>query len=73
MATAASEPSGTIAQGPTFAQAMTKRMLREEWAMPLDAALDAEARAQAACMQTNDFRRAYEAFVNRERPVFGGD
>ena len=73
LAAAASELAGTIAQGPTFAHAMTKRMLREEWAMPLDAALDAEARAQAACMQTNDFRRAYEAFVNRERPVFGGD
>jgi enoyl-CoA hydratase/carnithine racemase len=63
----------SLANGPTFAHAMTKRMLHEEWNMPLDEAIDAEARAQAACMDTNDFRRAYEAFINSERPTFAGD
>jgi enoyl-CoA hydratase/carnithine racemase len=63
----------TLASGPTFAHAMTKRMMHEEWSMPLDEAIDAEARAQAICMETNDFRRAYEAFVNGERPAFAGD
>jgi len=63
----------SLAKGPTFAHAMTKRMLHEEWAMPLDDAIDAEARAQAVCMQTNDFRRAYEAFVAKQPPVFAGD
>lgn len=63
----------SIAEGPAVAHAMTKRMLHEEWNMPLDEAIDAEARAQAACMQTNDFRRAYEAFLRKERPSFAGD
>src|SRR5581483_3498213 len=67
------EAAASLADGPFRAHAMTKRMLHEEWAMPLDAAIDAEARAQAECMQTNDFRRAYEAFVKGERPVFAGD
>lgn len=62
-----------LASGPAFAHAMTKRMLHEEWNMPLDAAIDAEARAQASCMQTNDFRRAYEAFVDGVNPAFAGD
>jgi enoyl-CoA hydratase/carnithine racemase len=62
-----------LANGPTFAHAMTKRMLHEEWDMPLDAAIDAEARAQATCMETNDFKRAYEAFMARSRPIFAGD
>jgi hypothetical protein len=48
-------------------------MLHEEWNMPLDAAIDAEAREQAKLMETNDFRRAYEAFVAGRRPVFAGD
>ena len=52
-----------IAQGPTAAHATTKRMLHDEWGLALDEAIDAEARAQAACMESNDFRRAYEAFV----------
>ena len=52
---------------------MTKKMLHEEWAMPLDEAIEAEARAQARCMETNDFRRAYEAFVAKRRPEFEGD
>ena len=62
-----------LASGPTFAHAMTKNQLNEEWDMPLDPAIEAEAQAQAICMQTNDFRRAYEAFVKREKPLFMGD
>ena len=52
---------------------MTKRMLKDEWAMPLDEAIDAEARAQATCMESNDFRRAYEAFMAKRTPRFEGD
>jgi enoyl-CoA hydratase/carnithine racemase len=62
-----------IAAGPTFAHAMTKRMLHNEWNLSIDAALDAEADAQAICMQTGDFRRAYEAFVAKQKPVFEGN
>jgi len=62
-----------LAAGPSFAHAMTKRMLHQEWAMDVDAAIEAEAQAQAICMQTEDFRRAYRAFVAKERPVFEGD
>ena len=62
-----------IAAGPTFANGITKTMLAQEWAMTLDQAIEAEAQAQALCMGTQDFRRAYEAFVAKERPVFGGD
>ena len=69
----AHEIARSIADGPTFAHAMTKKMLHEEWAMPLDAAIDAEARVQAICMETRDFRRAYEAFVEKRRPVFEGN
>jgi enoyl-CoA hydratase/carnithine racemase len=62
-----------IANGPTFAHAMTKTMLHQEWAMDLDAAIEAEAQAQALCMQTKDFARAYEAFAAKRSPVFEGD
>jgi enoyl-CoA hydratase/carnithine racemase len=62
-----------LAHGPTFAHAMTKRMLNEEWAIGLDEAITAEAEAQAVCMQTEDFGRAYRAFVAREKPVFEGN
>jgi enoyl-CoA hydratase/carnithine racemase len=62
-----------IAEGPTFAHAMTKRMLHQEWAMGVDEAIEAEAQAQALCMQTRDFGRAYRAFAARETPVFEGD
>jgi enoyl-CoA hydratase/carnithine racemase len=65
--------AGELAHGPTAAHAMTKRMLHDEWATPLDAAIDAEARAQAFCMETEDFQRAYEAFVNKTKPVFEGN
>ena len=52
---------------------MTKTMLHQEWSMGLDEAIEAEAQAQAICMQTNDFRRAYEAFSERRVPVFEGN
>ena len=63
----------SIAQGPTFAHAMTKRQLHQEWAMGVDEAIEAEAQAQAICMQTGDFARAYRAFAAREKPVFEGN
>ena len=62
-----------IAQGPTFAHAMTKKMLHAEWAMTVDDAIDAEAEAQAVCMETQDFHRAYHAFVAKQKPQFEGD
>lgn len=62
-----------LATGPTRAHAMTKRMLREEWDMGVVEAVNAEAAAQALCMETADFRRAYEAFVRKEKPRFEGD
>jgi enoyl-CoA hydratase/carnithine racemase len=62
-----------LAHGPTFAHATTKAMLHHEWALGLDEAIDAEAQAQALCMQTNDFRRAYEAFAAKRTPEFEGD
>ncbi len=52
---------------------MTKTMLHQEWAMGLDEAIEAEAQAQAICMQTQDFRRAYEAFAAKRTPAFEGD
>jgi enoyl-CoA hydratase/carnithine racemase len=63
----------SLATGPTFAHGMTKTMLHQEWAMALDQAVDAEAMAQAVCMQTKDFKRAYEAFVAKQKPVFAGN
>jgi len=63
----------SLAAGPTFAHMMTKTMLNQEWSMTLDQAIEAEAQAQAICMQTHDFRRAYEAFVAKQRPQFSGD
>jgi enoyl-CoA hydratase/carnithine racemase len=62
-----------LADGPTFAHGITKQMLHQEWSMGVDEAIEAEAEAQAICMQTQDFRRAYEAFVNKETPVFEGN
>jgi enoyl-CoA hydratase/carnithine racemase len=62
----------SLADGPAFAHAMTKRCLHQEWAMGVDEALEAEAQAQAICMQTEDFARAYRAFVARETPTFEG-
>ncbi len=62
-----------IADGPYFAHSMTKRMLHQEWTMGVDDAIEAEAQAQAICMQTEDFRRAYTAFAAKTRPVFEGN
>jgi enoyl-CoA hydratase/carnithine racemase len=70
---AAQELAQTLASGPTAAHAVTKRMLHEEWDMPLDQAIDAEAREQAKLMETQDFRRAYEAFIEGRKPAFAGD
>ena len=77
------EPGGTLAAaralaaelaaGPGFAHAMTKRCLHQEWSMDIDTAIEAEAQAQAICMQTRDFGRAYRAFAARQRPVFEGN
>ena len=62
-----------LADGPTFANAMTKRMLEMEWAMSVESAIEAEAVAQALCMQTEDFARAYHAFAAKQKPVFEGN
>lgn len=62
-----------IAAGPGFANMMTKTMLAQEWSMSLEQAIEAEAQAQAICMRTKDFERAYRAFLAKERPVFEGD
>ena len=62
-----------LAAGPTFAHGMTKTMLQQEWSMTIDQAIEAEAQAQAICMQTHDFKRAYDAFTAKQKPVFGGD
>jgi enoyl-CoA hydratase/carnithine racemase len=62
-----------LAAGPTFALAMTKRMLHQEWAMGVDEAIESEAQAQAICMMTQDFHRAYRAFAAKARLVFEGD
>ncbi len=62
-----------LAHGPTFAHTMTKRLLHHAWSLGLDEQIEAEAHAQALCMATNDFRRAYEAFAAKQTPVFEGD
>src|SRR6202020_238919 len=71
--TAALELAGELASGPTFAHGITKKMLHQEWNMGVDEAIEAEAQAQAICMATNDFDRAYQAFVAKQKPVFKGD
>ncbi len=70
---AAMQLAERIVAGPTFANSMTKTMLAQEWSMSLEQAIEAEAQAQAICMQGKDFTRAYEAFVKKEKPVFEGD
>lgn len=62
-----------LAAGPSFANGITKNQLNMEWDMSLDTAIEAEAQAQAICMQTKDFERAYNAFVAKEKPTFEGD
>jgi enoyl-CoA hydratase/carnithine racemase len=63
----------SLAEGPSFAHGMTKKMLQQEWNMGVDEAIEAEAQAQAICMATNDFHRAYHAFVAKQAPNFEGD
>ncbi len=63
----------SLAAGPTFANAMTKKCIHQEWNMGIDEAIEAEAQAQAICMQTKDYERAYEAFVAKKKPVFEGN
>ncbi|MEJ2459216.1 MAG: enoyl-CoA hydratase family protein [Novosphingobium sp.] len=70
---AAMDMARRIAAGPTFANGITKNQLNMEWDMSLDTAIEAEAQAQAICMQTKDFERAYNAFVAKEKPAFEGD
>jgi enoyl-CoA hydratase/carnithine racemase len=62
-----------LCAGPTFAHGMTKRCLHQEWAMGVDESIEAEAQAQAICMQTEDFARAFRAFAAKEKPVFQGN
>lgn len=71
--TQAAELAAQLAAGPTFANGLTKTMLQQEWSMGIEQAIEAEAQAQALCMLTQDFRRAYEAFVAKQRPVFQGN
>jgi enoyl-CoA hydratase/carnithine racemase len=63
----------SLADGPTFGHAMTKRCIHQEWSMGIDESIEAEAQAQAICMQTKDYERAYEAFIKKSRPVFEGN
>ncbi|HEX7642931.1 MAG TPA: enoyl-CoA hydratase family protein [Burkholderiaceae bacterium] len=69
----ARQMAADLAAGPTFAHGMTKKMLQQEWNMGVDEAIEAEAQAQAICMMTNDFHRAYHAFVAKEKPKFEGN
>jgi enoyl-CoA hydratase/carnithine racemase len=73
LADAAMEWAKRIAAGPNFANAMTKNQLNVEWDMSLNTAIESEAQAQAICMQTQDFERAYKAFVAKAKPVFEGN
>jgi enoyl-CoA hydratase/carnithine racemase len=65
--------AAALAEGPTFANGITKTMLHQEWAMTIEQAIEAEAQAQALCMLTQDFTRAYEAFVAKQKPRFEGN
>jgi enoyl-CoA hydratase/carnithine racemase len=71
--TEAQQLAAQLASGPTFAHGITKTMLHQEWSMSIEQAIEAEAQAQAICMQTHDFERAYRAFVAKETPRFEGD
>jgi enoyl-CoA hydratase/carnithine racemase len=62
-----------LASGPSFANSITKTMLHQEWSMTIEQAIEAEAQAQAICMLTQDYTRAYQAFINKQKPVFQGD
>jgi enoyl-CoA hydratase/carnithine racemase len=71
--TDATAAARALAEGPSAAHAVTKRALHEEWAMSVDEAIDYEARVQARCMESNDFERAYQAFVEKRTPTFEGN
>ncbi|ACY17375.1 enoyl-CoA hydratase family protein [Haliangium ochraceum] len=73
LAQEAREAAERLASGPTFAHGMTKKMLHQEWDMSIDAAIESEAQAQAICMATKDFTRAFEAFASKQKPSFEGD
>jgi enoyl-CoA hydratase/carnithine racemase len=73
LAAAAAKLAAQIAAGPTFAHGVTKKLLHQEWNMGVDEAIEAEAEAQAICMATKDFHRAYHAFVAKQKPIFEGD
>ncbi|HEX8842169.1 MAG TPA: enoyl-CoA hydratase, partial [Sphingomicrobium sp.] len=65
--------AGELAKGPSLAHAVTKKQLDAEWHVSIEEAIEMEAQAQARCMETNDFRRAYEAFAAKRTPEFHGD
>ena len=69
----AQEMARSLAHGPAFAHSMTKKCLHQEWSLSIEQALETEAEAQAICMQTGDFERAYNAFVNKQKPQFEGN
>ena len=71
--TAATSLAESLVAGPNFAHSMTKTMLHQEWSMTIDMAIEAEAQAQAICMQTQDFQRAFHAFAAKQKPVFEGN
>ena len=73
LATEAMSLARSLADGPTFAHAMTKKCLHDEWHLPIDEAIDCEAEAQAVCMETEDFERAYRAFVAKQPVTFEGN
>jgi enoyl-CoA hydratase/carnithine racemase len=73
LSVSATQLAQEIAAGPSFANGITKTMLNQEWSMSLDQAIEAEAQAQALCMQTEDFRRAYRAFLAKQKPIFEGN
>lgn len=73
LSAAAIDWAAELAAGPGFGHAMTKRMLHQEWSMGVDEAIESEAQAQAICMMTQDFHRAYHAFVAKQKPAFEGD
>mgnify|MGYP001231070793 CR=1 FL=1 len=73
LSSAAQALAGSLVTGPNFAHGMTKAMLHQEWSMSIDMAIEAEAQAQAICMQTQDFHRAYRAFAGKQKPQFEGN
>ena len=73
LTTEAMKRAQRLADGPTFGHMMTKTMLAQEWSMSIEQAIEAEAQAQAICMQTLDFERAYNAFVAKDSPIFLGN